>query len=492
MANLGSHGLTPLGAGHDGLGITDDLHGLAMPGAALTTTRDTEEERMARLSEVVITLETRIGGRGVCREGVERIANAAGLNSAWPLYGPKDKLGIAGNCVDLEVEFDSTSTDTVTDVILKYGTTILVDGEKREEASAILKENLVWTRGEKKDGPWKSMDGFKENITRLGKMDQLSKGINCFEAVEGLYESFQRIWAVEKKRLQGSSSRDRLCESSIGRPVMHKRRKIGLGLEYWVEKRKTVTAHLPRSGDNMDIDAEDISGDDEEADEAVVSTMTIDCETGMPQYPPIRISKEWVSMPVLVPREVGNANNKAEEDPPGLEILNWYEPPPTLVPPSTPDEPRSPVGVNSAEQNLAKPPNVQYCFSLEPSVALPYSVISNVYNTMGLHYPYALNQAMTYEAALEALTSRQLSSVSRRGGLHVRGHDTLRRNRMIPTIDSNGRSVKRSHSYSLHPPNEDFFCLLQSVPFSHPRQLVVILPVGHWEQITFSFESKLT
>lgn len=483
MASLGSHGLTPLAVGQDGLGITDELHGLDLPGSSLPATRDTEEERSRRLGEVVVALEIRIAGRGVCREGVERITKVAGLNFLWQ----NDKINIAGNCVDLEVEFEATPPDVVKDVILKYASPDAEEGEKREEASAILKQDLIPDRMDEGKGPWKSMEDFKDNLKRLGKLDQLSQGVNCFEAIEGLYESFRKIWDEEKKRLKGLGPWDQLCRSSIGRPVMHKRRKVGLGLEYWVEKKQLLTVKRPASEQDMDLDPMDSNIEAGNGTEtASVSTMTIECEAAMPQYPPIRISKDWVGSPTYTSTEDAGNDQQSLEGEPRQRGINWLDPQPTFISPSAQNDSGATMDVDNAEGNLPKPPNVQFCFSLEPPVILPYLLVNTVYNNFGLQSPYAPNQAMTYEAILAAV-----SGDSTKAGISAKSHDNLQKSRKVWTRRGNSQTLK-NHDYSFHPPPEDFFCLLHGVAFSHPQQLVALLPVSRIHYIISLVEWKLT
>lgn len=78
LALGGYSGISPSPAGQDGLvgpGMSEnDIQALGMQGLKLGTARDSDEERRRHVEEVVQLLRTRVVGRGVCREGVERLA----------------------------------------------------------------------------------------------------------------------------------------------------------------------------------------------------------------------------------------------------------------------------------------------------------------------------------------------------------------------------------------------------------------------------------
>lgn len=80
IASIGSQGLTP--SGQNGLGIsTKDVSTKEGSGGRQ---RNMEEERVRNLQEVQRMLSTRLAGRAICREGVQRIAQRRSPSSVRP------------------------------------------------------------------------------------------------------------------------------------------------------------------------------------------------------------------------------------------------------------------------------------------------------------------------------------------------------------------------------------------------------------------------
>lgn len=147
LALGGYGGISPSPAGHDALVVPSmnehDIQALGMQGIKLGSARDNDEERKRHIEDVVQLLRTRISGRSVCREGIERLVQLEGFESIWQ----EDNINIAGNFVDLEIEFHR-GQNVVKDVSLSYATPDATDGERREEATAVLKRDLVQNPGD--------------------------------------------------------------------------------------------------------------------------------------------------------------------------------------------------------------------------------------------------------------------------------------------------------------------------------------------------------
>src|SRR4030095_5495463 len=174
---LGLGGITPSPAGNDSLvgqGIIDhDLNSMGMSGLGMGAARDNDEEKRRKVEEVIQLLRTRVTGRGVCREGLERLGMLEGFACMWQ----EDNLSIAGNSVDLEIEFDPGG-ESVKDVSLKYATPEAQEGERRDEATAVLKRDLIQFPQDREQGIWKRLEGFHANLQRLARLDQLSQEVN--------------------------------------------------------------------------------------------------------------------------------------------------------------------------------------------------------------------------------------------------------------------------------------------------------------------------
>ncbi|KMU87509.1 hypothetical protein CIHG_05305 [Coccidioides immitis H538.4] len=366
---LGLGGITPSPAANDALGgqgINEgDLHSMAIPSLGITGPKDIEDEKRKRIDEVLQLLRTRVAGRGVCREGIERLGKLEGLE--W---------------------------------------------ERRVEASEVLKRNLMQGPGEQEGGHWKSMAEFHENLRRLARLDQLSREINCFEAVEGIYECLRRIWDEEKKHGTRQSHLDHICK----------------GWDW-----KTIYAW-------------------EE------STAAIECETG---YPSLRVSKEWVSADVFTEiRNEDGGDNELE-----IRMINWTEPPPTLVSPLS----NNPDSVALEPTILSSTaPNIRFVARLEPPVDMPIFAAVEIYRAIGAN--------MMQESKTTTYDSLVVPSQGDSNFIEFEGRQVMQK-REISTFGADGKPVKQRHTYTFNTFEQVPGRTIRDIPFSHPRQLADVLPI---------------
>jgi hypothetical protein len=486
IASIGSQGLTPLPSGQDGLGISTKSQALSTKEGSVGGKRDMEEEKLRNLQEVQRLLKTRLAGRAICREGVQRIAQHSNLTFAWL---DDNNLSIAGNCVDLEIVFDEAQRDSVNDVVLKINTSGVE--EHKKDASAVLQQDLTPSDLDTSVTPWKNLEAFSANLARLAHLDHLSNRLNCFEAIDGLYYSFQRIWVEERKRLRSKHVLSRICGGTLGRPAMHKKRKLGLSLDYWVENRRTrETKQKPPRADAMDVDQVDLELDQDE-ESSPTWLARIGCETG---YPPIRVSKDWVSEEVFQISDADNNNDDAQDE---TRKPIWLDPNPTLV--VSPNEidvgdetviEQAVAGVNS----LPKPPNIRFTFDLEPAVLLTNSAVSTMM-TQGLTLGLDFSKASTYQQAFHDLGSKQTSTQSQHGVETQRENANKAQKRWTRDLtfyDRDGLAKQARHSYALHSSPPVGVYPMQSFSFEHPRQLAEVIPVLRQYALLWSIMCKLT
>ncbi|KAJ5732539.1 hypothetical protein N7493_004020 [Penicillium malachiteum] len=444
-------GISPSPAVHDALvgpGMNvNDIQNLSMQGLKLGVGRDGDQEQKHRIEEVVQCLRARVAGRGVSREGIERLGRLEGFESLWQ----DNDINIAGNFVDLEIEFHA-GYDVVKDVSLRYATPEYTEGERREEATAVLKRNLVQSTQDSDTGNWKSLQGFYENLQWLAKLDKLSQEVNCFEALEGLEENFKRIWAEEGKITKYGGDYEHLCSGIIGRPSMHKGLRIGLGLEYWVDQAKVLDAkQAKKSPDAMVIDGEE----NDLADQERTWTVMVECEEG---YPSLRISKEWVKS------EVFTANEKTESSP-SVETagsVNWLDPPPTMriSHGNHPD----PMALDSSMLE-SSPPNRRFVARLEPPLVVPFLTASEIHRHLVLPAPMF---KFSYDWLL----------VSDPTSPDASPQPSRRKRRMsVDAVDSKGAAYSQQHNYTFQAFDQSPGYTIRELPFSHPRHLADILPV---------------
>lgn len=444
-------GISPSPAAHDALvgpGMNvNDIQNLGMQGLKLGVGRDGDQEQKHRIEEVVQCLRARVAGRGVSREGVERLSRLEGFESIWQ----DNDINIAGNFVDLEIEFHA-GQEVVKDVSLRYATPDYTEGERREEATAVLKRNLVQSPRDGETGNWKSLQGFYENLQWLAKLDKLSQEVNCFEALEGLEENFKRIWAEEGKTNKYGGDYQHLCSGIIGRPSMHKGSRIGLGLEYWVEQAKVLdTKHAKKQSDSMAIDGEALDLEDQER----MWSVMIECEEG---YPSLRISKEWVKSEVFTAGEKTAASSSDEAD----DSIDWLDPPPTMriSHGNHPD----PMALDSSMLE-SSPPNRRFVARLEPPLVVPFLTAAEIHRHLVLSAPVFKS---TYDWLLVSdQTTPEASPQSNR-----------RKRRMsVHAVDKAGASYTKQHNYTFQAFDQSPGYTIRELPFSHPRQLADILPV---------------
>ena len=485
IASIGSQGLTPLLNGQEGLGIVAESQVLSTKEGSVGGKKNTEEERFRNLQEAQGLLKTRSAGRTICRESVKKVVQQSTLNFAWL---DDNNLSVAGNYVDLEIVFDDARRDSVRDVVLKI-TTSGVE-EHKKDASAVLQKDLDPSDFDVSTAPWKGLEAFSANLARLAHLDHLSQhGLNCFEAVDGLYHSFRRIWTEEKKRLLTKHVLSRICEGTLGRPAMHKKGKLGLSLDYWVENRRIKEAKLKP----MEADAIDIDQIDSEPDKVGSSSQTwlarIGCESG---YPPIRVSKDWLGEEVF---PTDNADNNGDEAGDEAHKPRWLSPEPTLVqsPNEADDVDEMVIEAAAAGVSILKPPNIRFTFELEPAVWLPNSVISNMM-TQGVTFDLDFSKASTYEEALHNFAAQQISPQSQNGNetqLQDAKRAEKRWTRDLTVFDKDNLAKQARHSYAVRYSTSLWAYPMQSFSFGHPRQLTEAIPVLRQYALLWSVMRKL-
>ncbi|RHZ68466.1 RNA polymerase II mediator complex middle subunit MED1 [Aspergillus thermomutatus] len=469
LALGGYGGISPSPAGHDALvvpGMNEhDIQALGMQGIKLGSARDNDEERKRHIEDVVQLLRTRISGRAVCREGIERLAQLEGFESIWQ----EDNLNIAGNFVDLEIEFHR-GQNVVKDVSLSYATPDATDGERREEATAVLKRDLVQNPEDGERGSWKSPTGFHGNLQWLSKHDRLSQEVNCFEAIEGLYQSLKRVWDEEQKLPEFSSVYEHLCAGSIGRPSLHKASRLGLSLDYWIHQARVLDAKTNSPPDAMDIDqpANRSLDQDSEPQNGKWCVM-IECEEG---YPSLRVSKEWLGSDVLtVVNNAANGSSSNETAASDITVVNWADPPPTLSSGGS--------DAMALDSNMlgSSAPNRRFVARMEPPLDVPILAASDIYRYLGIQLPHEF-RIVPYDGLLVP----GWSPLSATGAVGLVAEDVSqpgrkRRRASVQGFDQEGNPCTKHHSYTFQAFESVAGRTMRDIPFSHPRQLADVFPI---------------
>ncbi|KAI4139508.1 MAG: hypothetical protein L6R39_006255 [Caloplaca ligustica] len=263
---------------------------------------------------------------------------------------------------------------------------------------------------------------------------------------------------------------DVMCKGS-GKPAMHTGGRLGVALQYWQERRHL--AGRKRKSDEMDMDV-DSSAETPAVEETPITwSATMDCEPSSADlYPSIRISSNWVT-------EATTTTAQQQEQDPFTTTLNtndhtqytWQDPPPSFLsssdPSSAPDAMNLDTDTNVLLQHHPKTPDVRFVARFHPPVLVPLQTALNIYESVGAPLPQELIQPTTYDSLLLPHTDGTPSAPST--------ERAAERDIFVPSGDGGGRS--RRHIYTLFTDPQAYARNVEDVPFSHPRQIVALLPV---------------
>jgi hypothetical protein len=362
--------------------------------------------------------------------------------------GSTRTLIIGGSALALDIDF---SNNIVKKVSLSFPDSSEMVTRHTEKAGNILLRDLEFQPNE--SPLTKMLDQFAANLERLAALDKLSviPGLNCHEAIAGIYESLERlhIWEVERLKEQEDmagkgeeyAERTAMCMKS-GKPVMHTRDRLGLSLDYWQEKRRIATKG-------------------KKTEELKTWSLLVECARMPPTgYPPLRVSEKWISP------EIQKENPPTEElflTGEGGVVLDWVEPDNTLLP-ST-DPPKDAMeGINQPSNQ--KFPEVIFVAKFDPPLTVPYGLAAQIHNSTNT--PLDVFQTTTFdglmfphgpEDKLEATEGR-----------------TVKQQATVPIFSKGGEKTTQVHQNTLFIEKIDFGRTLTELPFTHPRQLVEMLP----------------
>ena len=331
-----------------------------------------------------------------------------------------------------------------------------------------------------------TLDKFAKNLERLTKLDRLStEQVNCFEALSGLHSSLRRLFDHEKTIALKSidtnrtyreqrAEREVLCNSS-GRPNMHGHGVAGLSLDYWMEQRHVFHKEHSRAGkhitDGVIKDGEENPTITESVEirENKIYSLSIECEQCSPElYPPIRISDAWISSSSDIDLE--EPENPAAEQ----SFMEWSEPPPTYTQVNASAQADAMVLDATSIDTL---PNVRFIAKLDPPVAVPLQVAMQIMHVLQANIAPESIQPTTMDGLiLGRHDSPDAADVPTATGLSG-DMKTMRKEKSVLVFDETGKEREIKHAYRLIIPKPEYGRLIEEIPFSHPRQLVQILPV---------------
>ncbi|KAF6816250.1 hypothetical protein CSOJ01_03099 [Colletotrichum sojae] len=447
MGALGISGGLDIGLDHVGVGGFGGLGGLG-----------SEDDKIKRL-DAVIEILGKAKGR-VSEAGLERLTVRSGLTSMWDEHrspdGRKTKmLVIAGQALTLDIVLNNNIVENVS---LAFPESAPIVSRHTDKAGKILLKDLQLRPDQ--SPLTKTLDKFAANMERLANLDKLSviPGFDCQEALAGIFESLERLhkWELSKLREDPAMSGkpDRFLETTTmcarsGRPMMHARGMVGLSIEYWTERRHVIpkTSDTERFCEKM-----------EKVWSILIGCKALDGE----MFQPVRVSENWISQKVVA--EPGPDDILAGGS--GL-ALDWQEPEATSLP-QTDDNKDKGMNVVHPDGTTHKLPNVKFVATLTPSVIVPQSVWNTLHNLTG---------AAAQPMLLPTCTFDSISFPIPEGSNHEASELRVISCRRTVQVPSNGNVVSRKHKNTLLIYKPVYGQTVTELSFSHPRQLVDMLPI---------------
>ncbi|KAI1142528.1 mediator of RNA polymerase II transcription subunit 1-domain-containing protein [Hypoxylon sp. FL0543] len=441
-----------------GMAINDlNLDNISVGGLVAAAGRTDEEDRKKRMEAVIAASQAQNSSR-VSNQGLERLAIHLNLECLWEdVRGAGENaktLIIAGQTMGVEV---GITNHIVHSASLTYNESIPILDKHVDKASAILLKDLSLAPGQ--SPLTKRLTAFRANLERLATLDRLSvsPGLNCHEAIAGIWESLERLhrWDVHKLRQDmelANMSDERLRVFALclrsGCPLMHTRGRIGLSLDYWKERRK-----IP----STTVDTEN----------ARTWGILIECApaAGM-VYSPIRVSDKWIGPDI----EKSNLTDEEMISSTG-PVLDWLEPANTLLPPS--EETKTEPGLEGAVGlSGPKTPEVVFMATFDPPVVVPHAVAMEIYKISATNTPLS---NITFDALMFPIAEGEAYDPSEPREVTF--------TQTVPTFAGALRGkpqaepVLKAHRNTLFIYKPVYGQVINHLPFAHPKDLVTMLPL---------------
>ena len=384
--------------------------------------------------------------------GIERLARRVGLECLWETHigsgGSTKTLIIAGSALALDIDF---ANNIVKKVALSFPDSPETVTRHTEKAGNILLKDLEFKPNE--SPLTKMLDRFAANLERLATLDKLSviPGLNCHEAIAGIYESLERLhkWEVERLQKQEDMSgkgdefveRTAMCIKS-GKPVMHTRDRLGMSLDYWREMRLVATKATKQ--------------------EQRTWSLLVECAPMPPMvYTSLRVSEKWIST------EIQKENPPAEDlflAAEGDLVLDWLEPDNTLLPSPDPPKVDGMEGIEQAPNQ--KFPDAIFVAKFDPPLVVPYGLAMQIYGSTNA--PVDMYQTSTFDGLMFPYGPEDK--------IEAGEGRTITEQCTVPIFGKDGEKSSQAHKNTLFIEKIDYGRTLTELPFSHPRQLVEMLP----------------
>lgn len=401
-------------------------------------------------SDLSATADMQQKKKGLVSEaGLERLARRHGLDCLPEDYtGPNGRkmraVIIAGSSTQIDIVLDNNIVQNVT---LAFPESSESTTKYMEPASEILLHDL---RLPPNQSPLtKTLDKFAYNLERLAILDKLSvlPAFDCRAALAGLYNSLHGLheWTLAQLKEEADSNGAMdfmtvMCQKH-GLPVMHARNRIGLAIQYWKEGRL-----IPPT----------IEGIPSFSDDEKIWSLHISCSSmaGF-QFAPARVSNKWLSEDYV--KSDGLGGNKVSWP------LDWQEPENTMVP-------VQPASEQPKDADMVfEIPQVVFTVSFDPPVILPHADWTRLYNFTESQPPPMPPRPPTFAQLFFPETAGVAPDPSE--------HRTFKRRRLLTTYDKDGQPTEKMHNNSLYVYKQIYSMQVSEMAFSHPKQLIAMLPL---------------
>ncbi|KAG9184974.1 hypothetical protein G6011_11804 [Alternaria panax] len=457
-------------AGSVGMNYTMSNLGMSSIGMTPSTMGRANEAEITRRLCTIIDIIGRKPGR-VSEEGLLALCKKMGI----PCEKHMDEAGTWSLLIGDEALCDVTfKNDEIASVNLQTGL-----DESRPDlhfgaaGSEILVRSLKPLPGQSKLNV--TLERFSESLEKLLTLDRLGSpqngGVSCYNAIAGVYTSLRKLFEHEKKaelenrapderfRTQ-KAEREVLCKKS-GRPRLNGGSCLGLSLEYWMDGRLQIDPPVESAP----------YPEDAQKSQNKMYSLTIECEASPSTlYTPIRISDDWISDRIDKPTDSTNAHDALDNMlMNSSSSIDWLDPKPTYLEPPPEQTDADAMNLDSAAGRL---PNIRFVAKFNPPIVVPFAVHMQLYQSVGIE-PRTDDLRPETFAGLALRPGEADPGMSGTTGDHT--HE-IRSSRTVLVVDASGEK-DRQHNMSLYIPKLEYSRTLESLPFSHPKQLVEMLPV---------------
>ncbi|KAL1799634.1 hypothetical protein ACET3X_003671 [Alternaria dauci] len=465
------------GMGGVGMGITMSGLGMSSLGMSASAMGRADEAERSRRLRAIIDIVGKKPGR-VSEEGLLQLCKKMGIPCEKHMDEPRTWSLLIGDEALCDVTFKN---DEIASVNLQTGL-----DESRPDlhvgttGSEILVRSLKPLPGQSKLNV--TLERFSESLEKLLTLDKLGSaqngGVSCYNAIAGVYTSLRKLFEHEKKTELAArapderfrahkAEREVLCKKS-GRPRLNGGSCLGLSLEYWMDGRLHVDSRLASS----------TYPEDAPKSHNKMYSLTIECEASPSTlYTPIRISDDWISYRIEKPADTHDANTAldtmllhASSSSSSSSCIDWLDPKPTyleLAASQTADD--DAMNLDAAAGRL---PNVRFVAKFNPPLVVPFAVYMQLYQMVGI-------EPRTDDFRPETFVGLALRPGEPDPGMSGTFGDRtleLRSSRKVLVVDGHSEADRR-HDMSLFVPKLEYSRTLESLPFSHPKQVVEMLPI---------------